>query len=451
MAIKTMIEQQYKDLFQQFRSELDVNSVEGMNRHRDAAFDRFQQIGFPTSREEDYKHSNVARLFDMDLGLNLRNIPIPVNPYDAFKCDVPNLSTHLYFLINDRYYDKPLANDPLPDGVYAGSLQRFSEEYPDIFNTYYGQIADYSDNGVVAYNTMFAQDGFVVYVPKNVTVEKPLQLINILRGGVDLNVNRRLLVIAEENAHVKLLVCDHAVDDVHFVVTQVTEVSAAAHAQVDVYELEENSSKVTRLNNLFSEQLEHSHVATSAITLHNGYTRNNYRFRILGEHAHVDAGGLAICDGSQHIDNFAFLDHAVPHCTSNELFKTVLDDRATGVFCGKILVEKDAQKTQAYQNNRNLLASTTAQMFSKPQLEIYADDVKCSHGLTTGQLDEEALFYMRARGIDKDEAKLLLMVAFTRDVVDLVRIDTLQERLAMLIEKRFRGELMRCGNCNVCK
>lgn len=446
-----MIEQQYKDLFQQFRSELDANSVEGMNRHRDAAFDRFQQIGFPTSREEDYKHSNVARLFDMDLGLNLRNIPIPVNPYDAFKCDVPNLSTHLYFLINDRYYDKPLANDPLPDGVYAGSLQRFSEEYPDIFNTYYGQIADYADNGVVAYNTMFAQDGFVVYVPKNVTVEKPLQLINILRGGVDLNVNRRLLVIAEENAHVKLLVCDHAVDDVHFVVTQVTEVSAAAHAQVDVYELEENSSKVTRLNNLFSEQLEHSHVATSAITLHNGYTRNNYRFRILGEHAHVDAGGLAICDGSQHIDNFAFLDHAVPHCTSNELFKTVLDDRATGVFCGKILVEKDAQKTQAYQNNRNLLASTTAQMFSKPQLEIYADDVKCSHGLTTGQLDEEALFYMRARGIDKDEAKLLLMVAFTRDVVDLVRIDTLQERLAMLIEKRFRGELMRCGNCNVCK
>ena len=446
-----MIEQQYKDLFQQFRSELDANSVEGLNRHRDSAFDRFQQIGFPTSREEDYKHSNVARVFDTDLGLNLRNIPMPVNPYDTFKCDVPNLSTHLYFLINDRYYDKTLANDPLPDGVFVGSLQRFSEDYPDIFNANYGQIADYSDNGVVAYNTMFAQDGFVVYVPKNVTVEKPLQLINILRGGVDLNVNRRLLIIAEENAQVKLLVCDHAVDDVHFVVTQVTEVSTAAHAQVDVYELEENSSKVTRLNNLFSEQMEHSHVATSAITLHNGYTRNNYRFRILGEHAHVDAGGLAICDGSQHIDNFAFLDHAVPNCTSNELFKTVLDDRATGVFCGKILVEKDAQKTQAYQNNRNLLASSTAQMFSKPQLEIYADDVKCSHGLTTGQLDEEALFYMRARGIDKDEAKLLLMVAFTRDVVDLVRIDTLQDRLAMLIEKRFRGELMRCGNCNVCK
>jgi Fe-S cluster assembly protein SufD len=205
------------------------------------------------------------------------------------------------------------------------------------------------------------------------------------------------------------------------------------------------------LSNLFSEQKENSNVVTSGITLHNGYTRNNYRFRLLGEHAEAHAGGLAICDKTQHIDNFAFLDHAVPNCTSNELFKNVLKDKATGVFCGKILVEKDAQKTQAYQTNRNLVSTDTAQMFSKPQLEIYADDVKCSHGLTTGQLDEDALFYMRARGIDKEEARLLLMVAFTRDVVDMIRIPTLQERLITLIDKRFRGELMRCGNCEVCK
>lgn len=446
-----MIEQQYIDLFQQFRSEIDANSVEGINRHRDAAFDIFKQIGFPTSKQEDYKHSNIARAFDADLGLNLRNIPIPVNPYDAFKCDVPNLSTYTYFLINDRYYDESGPEEALPEGVFAGSLRRFSREYPEIFAAHYGQIADYSDNGVVAYNTMFAQDGFVVYVPKNVTVEKPLQLINILRGGVDLNVNRRLLVIAEEHAQLKLLVCDHAVDDVHFVVTQVTELFADASAQVDVYELEENSVKVTRLSNLFSEQLENSHVVTSGITLHNGYTRNNYHFRLLGEHAEAHTGGLAICDNKQHIDNFAFLDHAVPNCTSNELFKNVLQDNSTGVFCGRILVEKDAQKTLAYQTSRNLCTSPDAKMYAKPQLEIYADDVKCSHGLTTGHLDDEALFYMRARGIDKDEARLLLMVAFTRDVVDMVRIDILQERLVGLIDKRFRGELMRCGNCNVCK
>lgn len=446
-----MIEQQYIDLFKQYRSELDANSAEGLNRHRDAAFDIFTQIGFPSSKQEEYKHSNIMRYFDKDLGLNLRNIPIPVNPYDAFKCDVPNLSTYTCFLINDRYYDKAEQTEDLPAGVFVGGLQQFSKEYPVQFEAHYGRIADMTDNGVVAYNTMFAQDGFVVYVPKNVEVEKPLQLINILRGGVDLNVNRRILIIAEENAHVKLLVCDHAVDDVHFVVTQVTEISAAASAQVDFYELEENSEKVIRLSNLFSEQKENSNVVTSGITLHNGYTRNNYRFRLLGEYAEAHAGGLAICDKTQHIDNFAFLDHAVPNCMSNELFKNVLKDKATGIFCGKILVEKDAQKTQAYQTNRNLVSSNTAQMFSKPQLEIYADDVKCSHGLTTGQLDEDALFYMRARGIDKEEARLLLMVAFTRDVVDMIRIPTLQDRLITLIDKRFRGELMRCGNCNVCK
>lgn len=448
---RKMVEKQYIDLFEQYRRELDDNSVEGLNRHRDKAFEVFSKIGFPTSKDEDYKYSNIVDAFDDDLGLNLRNIPIPVNPYDAFKCDVPNLSSHVFFLINDRYYRDAQNNEPLPETVFVGSLQDFFQQHPDVFAKHYAQIADYSDNGVVAYNTMFAQDGFVVYVPKNVQIEKPLQLINILRGGVDLNVNRRILIIAEENAQVKLLVCDHAVDDVHFVVTQVTEIFADKSAQIDYYELEENSVKVTRLTSLFSEQMENSNVVTSGITLHNGYTRNNYRFRLLGEHAEAHVGGLAICDKKQHVDNYVFVDHAVPNCHSNELFKNVLDEQATGAFCGRILVEKDAQKTLAYQTNRNLCISPDARMYSKPQLEIYADDVKCSHGLTTGQLDEDALFYLRARGIDKEEARLLLMVAFTRDVLDLIRIDSLQERLEHLINKRFRGELLRCGNCNVCK
>jgi Fe-S cluster assembly protein SufD len=444
-----MIEQQYINLFQQFRNEIDQNSVAGMNAARNAAFEIFSRIGFPTSSQEDYRHSNIILAFDADLGLNLRNILIPVNPYDAFKCDVPDLSTHLYFLINDRYYNKIQPVENLPKGVFIGCMQTFSEKYPDIFAAHYAKIADYSNNGTVAYNTMFAQDGFVVYVPKNTVVDKPLQLINILRGSVDLNVNRRILIIAEENAQVKILTCDHTVDNVNFVVTQVTEIFAASSSQIDFYELEDNSAKVTRFHSLFCEQKEHSTVTTSGITLHNGYTRNNYRFRLLGKHAEAHVGGLAICDKTQHIDNFVFLDHVAPHCTSSELFKTILDDNATGVFCGKILVEKDAQKTQAYQTNRNLCASENARMFSKPQLEIYADDVKCSHGLTTGHLNDDALFYMRARGIDKDEARLLLMVAFTRDVVDLVRIDSLQERLVHLIDKRFRGDLMRCGNCGI--
>ncbi len=451
LTIKIMIEQQYIDLFQEYRAEIDSNSIEILNLQRDAAFETFKKIGFPTSKIEEYKHSDVSRAFDSELGLNIRNVPIPVNPYDTFKCDVPDLDTNLHFLVNDRYYNNDNQVKGLPEGVFAGGMRDFAKQYPKIFKAHYGQSADYSDNGVVAFNTMFVPDGFVLYVPKNVVVEKPLQLINILRGGVDLNVNRRLLIIAEDGAKVKLLVCDHAVDDVHFVVTQVTEIFAGEETDVDFYELEENSIKVTRLSSLFTVQKSKSHVIASNLTLHNGYTRNNYRFRMLGEYAQATIGGLAICDKNQHVDNYAFLDHAVPNCTSNELFKYVLQERSTGVFCGKILVEKDAQKTLAYQTNRNLLASPDARMYAKPQLEIYADDVKCSHGLTTGHLDDEAQFYLQARGIPETEARMLLMIAFTKDVVDLINIDTLKERLEFLIDKRFRGELMRCGNCEVCK
>ena len=445
-----MIEQQYIDLFETYREVIDQNATAGLNKERDAAFEVFKKLGFPTSKMEDYKQSDISRAFDAELGLNLRNIPIPVNPYNAFKCDVPYLNAHVFFLINDRYYDKTQPNSPLPNGVFVGSLQAFSEKYPRSFNMYYNKIAAV-DNGVTAYNTMFAQDGFVVYVPENTAVEKPIQLINILRGGVNLNVNRRILLIAEKNADVKLLVCDHTVDDVNFVVTQVTEIVAGENAQIDFYELEENSVKVTRISSLCCIQKEQSKVTAAGITLHNGYTRNDYRFRLSGEYAETHVGGLVISDKEQHTDNFAFLDHAVPHCASNELFKYVLQEKSTGVFCGRILVEKGAQKSEAYQSNRNLCSSEDAHMYAKPQLEIYADDVKCSHGLTIGQLDEDALFYMQARGIPEEEARMLLMVAFTKDVVDMIHIDNLRDRLEYLIDKRFRGELLRCGNCNVCK
>lgn len=446
-----MIEQQYIDLFKSNRSEIDAGSAKGLNKHRDAAFEAFGKLGLPTSKMEDYRNTNIARMFDADFGLNFKEIPISVDPYETFKCDVPNLNTHLFFLINDRYYDKNINNEPLHKKVFAGSLLKFSEEHPKQFKKHYAKIANYIDNGVVAFNTMFAQDGFVLYIPENVQIEQPIQLINILKSDTDLNVNRRLLVIAEKNAQAKLLVCDHAVDDVNFAVTQVTEIYADRDAQVDFYELEENSSKTIKINKIFSDQLEDSHVNISSLTLHNGLTRNDFKVKLSGKNAEAHIGGLVISDKEQHTDNFVHIEHAVPDCLSNQLFKYALKDRSTGVFCGRILVAKDAQKTLAYQNNQNLLISENAKMFSKPQLEIYADDVKCSHGLTTGHLDNDALFYLQARGIPKEEAEMLLMVAFTKDVVDMVRIEKLRERLELLIEKRFRGELMRCGNCAVCK
>jgi Fe-S cluster assembly protein SufD len=411
----------------------------------------FRRQGFPTKKLEDYLYLDVAAVFMPDFGLNLNRVPFAGNPYMAYKCEVPDMTTNLYFVLNDLFHEEHKPNVEYPEGVFVGSFKQFSGQNSGVFAKYYGQAADIDNNGIVAFNTMFAQDGLVIYVPEGVIVEQPIQLINILKSEFSYLVNRRILIIAENDAQVKLLVCDHTVDDSQFLATQVTEIFAGKNAIVDYYDLEENSDKVTRLTNTFVHQEESSNVLVNNMTLNTGVSRNNYHVKLRGEHSEAYVCGMVIADRKQYVDNFAFLDHAKPHCTSTQLFKYVLQDEAKGAFCGRILVEKDAQKTQAYQSNNNLCISPSAHMYAKPQLEIYADDVKCSHGLTTGQLDEEALLYLRSRGISKDAARLLLMQAFTAGVLEHVRIPRLRDRLADLVEKRFKGESARCGNCMVCK
>lgn len=446
-----MIENQYTGIFTQYRDKIDARSISGMNSHRDKAFDAFKEQGFPTKKLEDYLYLDVAAEFLPDFALNINRVPFQGNPYVAFRCEIPNLTTNLYFVLNDLFHEEHKPHVDYPKGVFVGSFRKFAEEKPEIFSKYYGQIADVNNNGIVAFNTMFAQDGFVIYVPKGVVVEKPIQLINILKSEFNYLVNRRILIIAEDDAQVKLLICDHTVDESQFLATQVTEIFAGRNAIVDCYDLEENSDKVTRLTNTFVLQQESSNVLVNNMTLNTGVSRNNYNVKLAGEHAETYVCGMVIADRHQYVDNFAFLDHAVPHCTSTQLFKYVLQDEAKGSFCGRIRVEKDAQKTMAYQSNNNLCISPNTHMYSKPQLEIYADDVKCSHGLTTGQLDEEALFYLRSRGIGKEAARLMLMQAFAAGVLEHVRIDRLKDRLLDLVEKRFKGETARCGNCAVCK
>jgi Fe-S cluster assembly protein SufD len=422
-----------------------------LNNLREKALEAFHRQGFPTKKLEDYLYLDVAAGFMPDFGLNLNRIPFAGNPYMAYRCEIPNMTTNLYFVLNDLFHEEHKPEVEYPAGVFVGSFNRFSEQNPGVFAKYYGQAADIDNNGIVAFNTMFAQDGFVIYVPEGVVVEQPIQLINILKSEFSYLVNRRILVIAEDDAQVKLLACDHTVDESHFLATQVTEIFAGKNAIVDYYDLEENSDKVTRLTNTFVHQEESSNVLVNSMTLNTGVSRNNYYVKLRGEHSETYVCGMVIADRKQYVDNFAFLDHAKPRCTSTQLFKYVLQDEAKGAFCGRILVEKDAQKTQAYQSNNNLCISPSAHMYAKPQLEIYADDVKCSHGLTTGQLDEEALLYLRSRGIGKDAARLLLMQAFTAGVLEHVRIPRLRDRLADLVEKRFKGESARCGNCMVCK
>ena len=448
-------EQQYIELYEQARELICSHAPEAMNAVRDEAFEDFRSQGFPSKKVERYKYTDMQKLFAPDYGVNLNRLQIPINPYESFRCDVPNLSTSLYFVVNDMFYHDEKPKGHLPEGVVIGSMR----DYPELVSKYYTKLAKTGEDAVTALNTMLAQDGLLVYVPKNVKVERAIQVINILKATPqnaqrlvpDLMVNRRVLIILEESAELKMLFCDHTADDRNFLATQVIEAYVGENASLDLYCLEETHYKNVRVSNVYIDQQANSRVNHNVITLHNGITRNKLDLTFSGEGAECQCYGCVIADKQQHVDNNTLITHKVPHCTSNELYKYVLNDQSTGAFAGRVLVEHDAQKTSSQMTNQNLTATKEARMFTQPMLEIYADDVKCAHGSTVGQLNDAALFYMRQRGISLEEAKLLLQNAFINEVIDHMQLAPLRDRLHYLVEKRFRGELNKCAGCRLCK
>ena len=448
-------EQQYIELYEQARQIIMDHASEAMNTVRDQAFEDFRRQGFPSRKVERYKYTDIEELFAPDYGVNLSRLQIPVDPYQAFRCDVPNLSTSLFFVVNDMFYHDSKPKGHLPEGVVIDSMRN----HPDIVAKYYSKLASTSEDAVTALNTMLAQDGMLVYVPGNVKVERAIQVINILKATPqnaqrqvpDLMVNRRVLIVLEEGAEIKMLFCDHAADDRNFLATQVIEAYVGDNASLDLYCLEETHYKNIRLSNVYIDQQRDSRVNHHVITLHNGVTRNKLDLTFSGEGAECNCYGCVIADKEQHVDNNTLITHKVPHCTSSELYKYVLDDKSTGAFAGRVLVEPGAQKTSSQMTNQNLTATREARMYTQPMLEIYADDVKCAHGSTVGQLNDAALFYMRQRGISLSEAKMLLQNAFINEVIDKMQLEPLRDRLHHLVEKRFRGELNKCEGCKLCK
>ena len=448
-------EQQYIELYEQVRELICSHAPEAMNAVRDEAFEDFRRLGFPSKKVERYKYTDMQKLFAPDYGVNLNRLQIPINPYESFRCDVPNLSTSLYFVVNDMFYHDEKPKGHLPEGVVIGSMR----DYPELVSKYYTKLAKTGEDAVTALNTMLAQDGLLVYVPKNVKVERAIQVINILKATPqnaprqvpDLMVNRRVLIILEEGSELKMLFCDHTADDRNFLATQVIEAYVGENSSLDLYCLEETHYKNVRVSNVYIDQQANSRVNHNVITLHNGVTRNKLDLTFSGEGAECQCYGCVIADKQQHVDNNTLITHKVPHCTSNELYKYVLDDQSTGAFAGRVLVEHGAQKTSSQMTNQNLTATKEARMYTQPMLEIYADDVKCAHGSTVGQLNDAALFYMRQRGISLEEAKLLLQNAFITEVIDHMQLVPLRDRLHYLVEKRFRGELNKCAGCRLCK
>ena len=448
-------EQQYIELYEQAREMIIKHAPEPMNVVRDQAFEDFKAQGFPSKKVERYKYTDIQKLFEPDFGVNVNRLQIPVDPYEAFHCDVPNLSTSLYFVVNDMFYRDEKPKGHLPGGVVIGSMR----DYPELVSKYYTKLAKTGEDAITALNTMLAQDGMLVYVPKNVKVDRAIQVINILKATPqnaqrvvpDLMVNRRVLIVLEEGAEIKMLFCDHAADDRNFLATQVIEAYVGENASLDLYCMEETHHKNVRVSNVYIDQQANSRVNHNVITLHNGITRNKLDLTFSGEGAECQCYGCVIADKQQHVDNNTLIVHKVPHCNSQELYKYVLDEKSTGAFAGRVLVEHGAQKTTSQMTNQNLTATKEARMYTQPMLEIYADDVKCAHGSTVGQLNDAALFYMRQRGISLQEAKVLLQNTFINEVIDHMQLEPLRDRLHYLVEKRFRGELNKCSGCKLCK
>jgi Fe-S cluster assembly protein SufD len=446
---KIDLKDRFSEFFYRNLEALKEGLPEHVNNKREEAIQNFQKKGIPHTKIEEYKYTDLNPAFDKEYRTYIQPKKIDFDLNDIFRCDVPELDTHVVLLLNGWYYQKKTPQKELPNGVIITSFRDAANKYPEIVKKHYNQYADNQKESLAALNTAFAQDGVFIYVPKGKAMDKPVQIINLLMDEEDGMAQHRNLFVMEEGSQSSVIVCDHTLSQRNFLTNSVTELYVGQNAHMDYVRIQNEHNGSTQVSNFYLNQERDSNVSANTITLHGGLIRNNYNLRLNGENCENQTLGLYLTDRGQHIDSYVLMDHAYPHARSNQLFKGVLDDYATGAFNGRILVRKDAQKTEAYQANNNILLTDDAKMNSKPQLVIYADDVKCSHGGTSGQLNDQAMFYLRSRGIPLKESQLLLMYAFAHEIIGKIKIKPLQDRIHELVEKRLRGELSRCNYCQM--
>ncbi len=441
--------QQYLDLYDSRREIIDSGSAAAINALRPEARKALEGKQLPDRGTEGFEKTSIKDMFSPDYGMNLTRLTMSCDIAAAFKCGVPNVSTLLAVVVNDRFVPTSTLLNNLPAGVTVMSLAQAARQYPEEISRHYGSVADLKSAGT-ALNTMLVQDGVYIHVGRGVRLERPIQIVTLSSSPVPTLTARRMLVVAEQGADFSILLCDHSMNSgIRSLTSQVIEVTAGEDSHIDICDIEETNASQYRYSQIYVRQHDRSNVAIGGMTLHNGSTRNEYRVDITGEGCECHLDGMAIGSGTQHIDNSSDVRHAACHSKSDQLFKYVLDDRATGAFEGSIVVEPGARFTEACQTDRNILASRGARMHTKPQLLIYNDDVKCSHGATTGQLDDRALFYMQSRGIPREEARTMLMQAFMTEIVDTVRVEAVRDRLRHLVERRLAGYDAHCSDCGV--
>ena len=449
MDNRSEINSRYSNLYDENIGKIRDLSAPYINSFRETAIGKFGLLGIPSRKNEAYRYTNLDIFFKHEYSNYFIPVPDDFKKAEEFRCDVQNLDTHGIVLLNGFY---PTINEKLrqlPSGVWVGSLNEAAGKFSNLIEKHYNRYASTDTDGLVHLNTAMASDGVFIYVPKGVVLKKPVQVVNLVVSGKDIFNQHRNLIIVEDNADFTLIVCDHALSPSKFLTNAVTEVYVGENAHLDIIRVQNEHNNAGKITNTYIHQERNSKASSTNITLHGGLVRNSTYYNLSGQGAESNSYGLFLADKWQHVDNYVNVEHMAPNCNSNQLFKGVLDDMSTGAFNGRIYVAPDSQGTLAYQKNASILLTDDAHMDSKPQLEIYADDVKCSHGATVGQLDDDALFYLQSRGINKREARLMLMFGFAHEVIQNIRIEALRDRMDNLVMQRLRGELSRCASCMV--
>ena len=420
--------------FRTNEERLNGASKTPLHQVRRAAMNQFDLLGFPTIRHEEWKYSNVSALlkeaFDLDATSTL-------TAADLAPLEIPNLDGNILYFVNG-YYKPELSRLVSPASqVQITSFAETLRAEPDFIGSHFARYADYQENAFTALNTAFAGDGVVVRVPNNTTVDQPI-ILRFITDARHKNIvsQPRNLIIVGQNAEVTLAESYRTLGERSGFVNVVTEIVLERDARMQYYKVQSDTEQSYHIGTTQVSQTDNSHFYSATVTLNGNFVRNNLNIVLNGQYAEAFMYGLYMPNGRQHVDNHTLVDHALPNSYSNELYKGILDDNGTGVFNGKIYVRPDAQKTNAYQSCKNVVLSPGASMNTKPQLEIYADDVKCSHGTTTGQLNDEALFYMQSRGIPKAEARTLLLYAFVQDVLSQVKIQPIRAYLEGVVREK---------------
>lgn len=414
--------------------QLEAGKTDALSGVRAAALTRFDQFGVPAVKHEEWKYTRIGQLFNKDYQLGNSTDQASLN-WEQFRLPESESANELVFV--NGIYNAQLSSVKSAGLVVLRLEDAAAGEFASVVEKHLGHSANYLKDGINALNTAFLEGGIFIGVKRSTEIEHPVYMYHINDGRTE-NVfsQPRTLIHIAQNAGVVFAEMTKSLGNTDHFTNQVTEVVVEQDARVEYYTIQNDQIRASEVNTLHFRQVGKSFVHAVTITLSGALIRNNLNMIMEAEHCESNMFGLYFTSGSTHVDNHTIVDNAQPHCLSNEYYKGILDGTSTGVFNGKIFVRQDAQKINAFQSNKNVLLSDTASVYTKPQLEIFADDVKCSHGCTIGRLDEEGLFYLRSRGINEATAKSLLLQSFAIDILEQIKQEPIRSYVDQLISNR---------------